>query len=373
MEPETIVETKSTTVEIDTEEQNSKNTKKKKSRFFETYISKVLKSISVEGGITANAKQQLNSAICVIARTISELAGHLTFIAKKKTVSTKEILNAVRLLFPSSLTESSIKLASESIQKFSSDEENGKHSSRQDKAGILFPPAITEKFLRNFGFSRVMITKTTPIYFASILEYVVSYILTRSVYLSKVDNHVRITIRDLEMAIRTDKDLTTLFSTCKLSFIGGGVLPQIHESLLNKKARKKKLNSNQLPIEVKKHRFRPGTVALREIRKLQKTSDCLTFAKFPFERFVRDIVNTHNNGMKISKEVFIVIQYYIEQFIVDFLRDANAVAIHSNRVKLMPIDLQFISTLRKYESLDSKPFEIEEKENENEITDEELI
>jgi len=52
--------------------------------------------------------------------------------------------------------------------------------------------------------------------------------------------------------------------------------------------------------------------------------------------------------MKISKDVFIVLQYYIEQFIVDFLRDANSAAIHSNRVKLMPMDIAFICNLRKY-------------------------
>lgn len=36
----------------------------------------------------------------------------------------------------------------------------------------------------------------------------------------------------------------------------------------------------------KKHRFRPGTVALREIRHYQKTTDLL-IAKLPFSRVVR--------------------------------------------------------------------------------------
>ena len=38
----------------------------------------------------------------------------------------------------------------------------------------------------------------------------------------------------------------------------------------------------------KPHRFRPGTVALREIRRYQKTSELL-IRKLPFQRLVREI------------------------------------------------------------------------------------
>ena len=38
----------------------------------------------------------------------------------------------------------------------------------------------------------------------------------------------------------------------------------------------------------KPHRFRPGTVALREIRKYQKSTDLL-IRKIPFQRLVREI------------------------------------------------------------------------------------
>ena len=51
----------------------NKNCKKKKSHMFEIYISKVLKQISTTNGITNNAKQQLNSAICHILKYISSV------------------------------------------------------------------------------------------------------------------------------------------------------------------------------------------------------------------------------------------------------------------------------------------------------------
>lgn len=333
--------------------------RKKKTRYFETYISKVLKNISSEHGITANAKQQLNSAICTISKTLSNTASHLTIISKKRTMSEKEVSNAVKLTFTGSLSENSIKQAEEALAKFRLDE--AKHSSRQEKAGIFFPPSIAEKFLRNFGYSRIMVTKSAPVYLASILEYLVVEILTTACKMAIENGRVRITIRDLELSVRTEIELEKLFNKCSLNFVGGGVVPNIHESLLSKKPRKKRKNIKE-PDLSKKHRFRPGTVSLREIRKFQKVSNCLTFAKFPFERFIRNIVNGYHDGMKISKEVFIVLQYYVEQFVVDFLRDANSAAIHSGRVKLMPSDINFICNLRKYDELNLGPFKTEKKE-----------
>ncbi len=348
----------------ETKEENEdhvKNMKRKKTRYFETYISKLLKIVSPEHGITANAKQQLNSAVCIIAKNITGKTNYLTFISKKKTTSEKEVRNATRLLFSGSLLQDILTFADESVQKYAENIEENKHSSRQDKAGIIFPASITEKFIRNFGLSKIMVTRYTPIYFAAVLEKTVNHLLTNATRVATENNRLRLTIRDLELAVCTNSDLQQLFNRCNLSFVGGGVLPQIHESLLTKKPRRKRKigkteTQGSLPEGKKNHRFRPGTVSLREIRKFQKASNCLIFAKFPFERLVRRLVNNYQEGMKISKEVFVIIQYYIEQFLVDLLRDANAAAIHSGRVKLMPSDINFITKLRKYPEIDVTPY-----------------
>jgi histone H3/H4 len=320
--------------------------KKKKSRYFETYISKVLKQVSSSNGITSNAKQQLNSVICIVAKEISKTVIHLTEIAKKKTMSHKEVENAVKLLFSGELSSNSILEGIKSVDKFST--ENSKGSSRQGKAGIIFPPSVSEKFLRNFGYSKVMVTSSAPIFLAATLEYLTAEILELSAKYSNEHKRVRITIRDLQLSIGNDTELSNLFDKLNISFLGGGVIPFIHQVLITKKLRKKRKMTDVSPSDVKKpHRFRPGTVALREIKKYQKTSNCLIFAKFPFERFVRNIVNVHNPNMKISKDVFIILQYFIEQYTVNILKDANNAAIHAGRVKLMHIDISFICDLYK--------------------------
>ena len=50
------------------------------------------------------------------------------------------------------------------------------------------------------------------------------------------------------------------------------------------------------------------------------------------------------NNVKISKDVFIIIQHFIEQYIVNLLKNANFLAIHAGRVKLIPTDIFLINS-----------------------------
>ena len=324
------------------------NSKKKKSRVFETYISKVLKTLSSSNGITSNSKQQLNSVVCLISKLICDKVFALTEISKKKTISQKEVKNSVKVLFPDDLADSVIDYGEKAVGNYN-DENISKGVSRQDKACIIFPPAQAEKYLRNFGYSKIMVTNIAPVFLAGVLESFTMKILNNAIEQAKQNKRVRITIRDLEMSIRSDNDIDNFFQTNHISFLGGGVQPFIHPSLLKKKMKKKR--NGKKPTEnsdKKKHRFRPGTVSIREIRKIQKTSNSLTFAKYPFEKIMRETVNTMYDGdttVKISKDVFIITQFFLEQRLINILRNSNFAAIHAGRVKLMAIDIDFVSAL----------------------------
>ena len=87
-------------------------------------------------------------------------------------------------------------------------------------------------------------------------------------------------------------------------------------------------------------RFRYGTLAIKNIKKQQKLNNCLILSKSPFEKLVRNIFKQNkNDSPKFSKDIFIVLQYFIEQYIVGLLRNSNFLAIHSGRVKLIPYDI----------------------------------
>ena len=318
------------------EEQN-KVIKKKKSHMFETYISKVLKEIAPTNGITNNAKQQLNSAICHIAKHISSIILRLTVTGKKKTVSLKEVSKALKITLSGKLLENSLKEGHKSCGNISSNGKNNLNSSRQNKAGIIFPPSLVEKFLRDFGLSNLMVSSLAPIFFASVLEYITYEILDLSIHSCKENKHIRITIRDLELSVRTDVELNDLFTKTNLTFLGGGVIPYIHSSLL-KKVKKKKVKDTK--SEHPQHRFRYGTLAIKNIKRQQKISNNLILSKSPFEKVVRTIFKKNNvDNQKIGKDVFVALQYFIEQYIVKLLKNSNFLAIHNSRVKLIPSDI----------------------------------
>jgi len=315
-------------------------TKKKKSHMFETYISKVLKQISSSNGITNNAKQQLNSVLCFISKHISLLTYKLTSAGKRKTISLKEVENALNIVLSGKLLENALKEGHKSCGNISnSSAADVNYSSRQNKAGIIFPPSLTEKFLRDFGSSNIMISNLSPIFLASVLEYICFEILDLSINNCKENKHVRITIRDLELSVRNDEELNNLFIKLNISFLGGGVIPYIHSSLLKKTKIKKKKN-NETKTKENNHRFRYGTLAIKNIRKQQKISNCLILSKSPFEKLVRTIFWKNNtSNQKFSKDVFVVLQYFIEQYIVNLLRNSNFLSIHAGRVKLIPYDI----------------------------------
>ena len=117
-------------------------------------------------------------------------------------------------------------------------------------------------------------------------------------------------------------------------------------ALGNKKAKKSTGAASGAASGAKRaFRWRPGTVALREVRKLQKSTEALV-AKAPFARLVREIAESHKAGLRFQASAVAAIQEATESFVVSLLSDANLSAVHANRVTAMPRDLQLVRRLR---------------------------
>ena len=95
----------------------------------------------------------------------------------------------------------------------------------------------------------------------------------------------------------------------------------------------------------RKFRWRPGTVALRQVKKLQKSTELL-IAKAPFSRLVREIAEGHKAGLRFASSALAAIQEATEAFVISLLSDANLTALHANRVTALPRDLQLVRRLR---------------------------
>jgi histone H3 len=120
----------------------------------------------------------------------------------------------------------------------------------------------------------------------------------------------------------------------------GGKAPR--KQLASKAARK----STPATGGIKKpHRFRPGTVALREIRKFQKSTDLL-IPKLPFQRLVREISTDFKTDLKFQSQAILALQEAAEAFLVGLFEDTNLCAIHARRVTIMPKDIQLARRIR---------------------------
>jgi histone H3 len=121
----------------------------------------------------------------------------------------------------------------------------------------------------------------------------------------------------------------------------GGKAPR--KALATKAARKSSHHSVQA---IKKpYRFRPGTVALREIRKYQKSTDPL-FRKLPFQRLVREVAQDFKADLRFQSHALAALQEASEAYLVGLFEDTNLCAVHAKRVTIYPKDMQLARRIR---------------------------
>ena len=98
----------------------------------------------------------------------------------------------------------------------------------------------------------------------------------------------------------------------------------------------------------KPRRFRPGTAALREIRKYQKSTELL-IRKIPFQRLVREVVHSlFKTQYRITPQALLALQEACEYFLVGMFGQVNDLAIHGNRVTITPKDIHIWCRLKNF-------------------------
>lgn len=100
----------------------------------------------------------------------------------------------------------------------------------------------------------------------------------------------------------------------------------------------------------KPHRYRPGTTALRHIRRYQKSTDLL-IRKLPFQRLVKEIVQNECEDrrlpqMRCQSAAIFALQEASEAYLVNLFVDSQLCAIHAKRVTVKRKDMRLARRIR---------------------------
>ena len=100
----------------------------------------------------------------------------------------------------------------------------------------------------------------------------------------------------------------------------------------------------------KKRRYRPGTIALREIRKYQTSTDTL-IPKRSFQRLVKEVMQNECWERKISvkkvtSECLLALQCSTEEYVTEFFQQSQRAAVHGKRITVQPEDMEIVIDFR---------------------------
>ncbi|KAL7906443.1 histone H3.2 [Trichoderma velutinum] len=123
---------------------------------------------------------------------------------------------------------------------------------------------------------------------------------------------------------------------------GGKTIPgrPARTPLPGKKPRKK------IVIPAKPRRYKPGTVALREIKRYQNSTDLL-IRKTPFMRLVKEIAHEIKSDLRFEVGAIMALQEAAEAFLTQYFSALNLTAVHAKRVTIMQKDSVFLKSLMK--------------------------
>ena len=118
------------------------------------------------------------------------------------------------------------------------------------------------------------------------------------------------------------------------------------QSNISEKRKSKKNNRHQNGAIKRPHRYRPGTLALREIKKFQKSTELL-IRKLPFQRLVKSILyDLKRMDFRMQSQALLAIQEAAEAYLVGLFEDTNLCAIHAKRITIKAKDIVLARRIR---------------------------
>ena len=184
---------------------------------FDTYIRKIQnRENRGELGLNSETVRTLDAIVKILGNLIGSKASELTRDSKKRTISAREIMTSVKLLFTKELSKSVSVEAAKALARYDGamadaggKSEYSVHTSDTNKAGLTLSVSRMRFFLR--GTSRAeRISKGALVYLAAVLEYVIAEILKSAGNYTREGKKVRIRTTDIRTCLHNDADLKEL-------------------------------------------------------------------------------------------------------------------------------------------------------------------
>lgn len=333
---------------------------------FNTYIHKTLKQVDPSISIAGATSLQLDVFMKIFSARLASVAIQIAHDAGRHTVNTQDVQVAAKLILPANLWEKASEAGDNALAAYESNEDTKNKASR---SGLSFPPHISEKFLRQqsaaaqSAASKLSVAQMSPIYMAAVIECVAECILATSIQVATEHKRQTINVRHLQLATRGDEDLDCLLNSLNVNWLGGGVMPYIHPSLVPDKNKQRKLAAKRrkarkengiTPTPAAARKALPGTKALRDIKQLQKTCGLLQ-RKEHFRRFIKAQAEDQWNGddaVYFGAGVIEYLQAYIENCVTQVFRDSVEAMAHAGRETVEVRDIEFVWRFRKPAGVD---------------------
>lgn len=284
---------------------------------------------------TSNMKCFLNTLALKIINTAN-------IVNDKKTVTSRDIQTAVRLVVVGELAKHAVREAVKSITKYNSTNPGTKEKpiTAASRAGLVFSPSLFEKMIRNNTTKHV--GEASPIYLAAVIEYMCAELIELAGNSCRDSRKIIMMPRDLMLVIAGDIEIQELSNDINFVVIGGGVVPNIHSSFLPSVDDKTK---RMVTVgDVKKYVSLPGTESLKEIRETQKGVDLL-LQHAPFQHSFKSYSQDPQEPLRISADVYTMLQYVIESKVINILKRATDLVVYNGREKVTGEDIMFVCSL----------------------------
>lgn len=252
-----------------------------KGKTYYLYIFRLLKKESPTFRITKQSISVINS---ILLSTLKTLCKNSTVLMgeSRKTLSVKEIVTSLSLLLSTDLFCTVKDFCSSKVIKYNLSSKpvmtTSEKTTRQSKADLIFPVALTENLLRFYMQGDKNISRLCPVYVTAALQILTTILFTLTTTCMRKSKKLLITIRYIREAVKDSQSYSSLLQSANFAFFH-------------------------------------GNAAIKKKNTIKDEPDLLQHS--PLNRLVKEIVNGHspNVVLRYTPDFLLNIQAYAEESI----------------------------------------------------------